>query len=96
MTNCIEYNPKYIDILLIPREIFLEVCYVRDRTELFIWTFLRIIFISIITYLLYSSKSTIKIWICSLLSIYIIINIILLLSIILKSRLQILNYCARG
>lgn len=95
-TSCVSYNPKYIDIILIPREIFLQVCDIRDKTELFIWTFIRIIFISIITYLLYDSDSTFKICICSLFSIYIIVNIILLLLIILKGKsfLQISGDCA--
>lgn len=94
-TDCVDYIPQYIDAIFIPREIFLRVCNVRDRTELFIWTFLRIIFISIIAYLVYDQESTLKIGMCSVMIIYIIINIILLLLIILKGKslLQIFGNC---
>ena len=92
--NCVDYIPQYIDILHIPREIFLKVCNVRDKTELFIWTFIRIIFISIVVYLTYDKESILKISVCSILIIYIIINTVLLLLIILKGKsFQIFGNC---
>ena len=91
--ECVNYNPRYIDLVLIPREIFLHTCVVRDKTLLFIWTFMRIVFLSIITYMLYDSHSTIRTITCSLLIIYILINIILLLLIIFKDKDLDFNIC---
>ena len=91
--SCVIYDPKYIDLILIPKEIFLNVCGVRDKTLLFIWTFMRIVLLSITTYLLYDSLSTIRTIICSLLVIYIILNTILLILIIFKNKNLNLNVC---
>lgn len=91
--NCAKYDPSYTDLLMIPKEIFIKVCDVRDKTLLFIWTFIRIVFLSIITYLLYNPQSTILALVCSLLVIYIMFNILLLILIIFKDRIKISKYC---
>lgn len=88
--DCDTFNFSFLDLLRPSALTFQELCVSYDKTHLFIIALIRVIFLALVTKLFYdtikdSNKYYLEI-IHNMLSIYLIVNILILLYIITKKQ----------